>query len=334
MARDAIIDAIEAGIPTIVALTEHIPAHDVLDIFAALRGTDTRLIGPNTAGIVTPGEGFVGIMPGHNPTVFQPGQIGVISRSGSLGTLVCLNLAQSGLGQSAFIGIGGDPMIGTTTRDALMALDADPRTTAVAMVGEIGGSMEEEAAEYAATMKKPVVAFIAGRSAPPDKKMGHAGAIVGAGRGSYASKRAALKKPECRCGHRAVPQLCQRQPRSPRRLRSAMCGGASAWAMCSPRAERQGDGLGRPPQRGRKRNRSLERQPHRRSMDRHGCADPAVRVQNRDGDGRHALDELLIVRSNPRLSDAVDLGGQLCGIGQRLRRVARQRLEAQQRLAQ
>jgi succinyl-CoA synthetase alpha subunit len=194
MARDAIIDAVEAGIPTIVALTEHIPAHDVLDIFAALRGTNARLIGPNTAGIVTPGEGFVGIMPGHNSTVFQPGRIGVISRSGSLGTLVCLDLAQSGLGQSAFIGIGGDPMIGTTIRDALMTLDADPRTTAVVMVGEIDGSMEEEAAEYAATMKKPVVAFIAGRSAPPDKKMGHAGAIVSAGRGSYASKRAALEK--------------------------------------------------------------------------------------------------------------------------------------------
>lgn len=193
-ARDAMIDAIEAGISTIVALTEHIPAHDVLDIFAALRGSGTRMIGPNTAGIVTPGEGFVGIMPGHNPTVFKPGRIGVISRSGSLGTLVSLNLARSGLGQSAFIGIGGDPMIGTTTRDALMALDADPRTTGIALVGEIGGSMEEEAAEYAATMNKPVVAFIAGRSAPPDKKMGHAGAIVSAGRGSYSSKRAALEK--------------------------------------------------------------------------------------------------------------------------------------------
>jgi succinyl-CoA synthetase alpha subunit len=194
MARDAIIDAIEAGVPTIVALTEHIPAHDLLDVFAALRGTGTRLIGPNTAGIVTPGEGFVGIMPGHNTTVFQPGRVGVISRSGSLGTLVCLNLAQSGLGQSAFIGIGGDPMIGTTSRDALMALDADSRTAAIVLVGEIGGSMEEEAAEYAATIKKPVVAFIAGRSAPPDKKMGHAGAIVSAGRGSYWSKRAALEK--------------------------------------------------------------------------------------------------------------------------------------------
>jgi succinyl-CoA synthetase alpha subunit len=217
MARDAIIDAIEAGIPTVVALTEHIPAHDVLDIFAALRGTNTRLIGPNTAGIVTPGEGFVGIMPGHNPTVFQPGRIGVISRSGSLGTLVCLNLAQSGLGQSAFIGVGGDPMIGTTTRDALMALDADPCTTAVAMVGEIGGSMEEEAAEYAATMKKPVVAFIAGRSAPPDKKMGHAGAIVSAGRGSYASKRAALEKAGVQVADipAQIPQLLSARPRSP-----------------------------------------------------------------------------------------------------------------------
>src|SRR6201981_3000510 len=111
MARDAIIDAIEAGIPTIVALTEHIPAHAVLHFSAPLRGTNTRLIGPTTAGIVTPGEGFVGIMPGHNPTVFQPGRIGVISRSGSLGTLVCLNLARSGLGQAAFIGIGGGAQI-------------------------------------------------------------------------------------------------------------------------------------------------------------------------------------------------------------------------------
>jgi succinyl-CoA synthetase alpha subunit len=223
MARDAIIDAIEAGVPTIVALTEHIPAHDLLDVFAALRGTSTRLIGPNTAGIVTPGEGFVGIMPGHNTTVFQPGRVGVISRSGSLGTLVCLNLAQSGLGQSAFIGIGGDPMIGTTSRDALMALDADSRTAAIVLVGEIGGSMEEEAAEYAATMKKPVVAFIAGRSAPPDKKMGHAGAIVSAGRGSYWSKRAALERAGVQVADipAEIPQLVSATAAiSPRRLRS------------------------------------------------------------------------------------------------------------------
>ncbi|MGC2813212.1 MAG: succinate--CoA ligase subunit alpha [Bradyrhizobium sp.] len=194
MARDAIIDAINAGIGTIVVLTEHIPGHDVLEIFARARGSNSRIVGPNTAGIVTPGEGFVGIMPGHNPNIFMPGRVGVISRSGSLGTLMCLNLTRAGLGQSAFIGIGGDPIIGTTSRDALEALDRDDGTSAVVLVGEIGGSMEEEAAEYARGMNKPVVSFIAGRSSPPDKKMGHAGAIVTGGRGGYASKRAALEK--------------------------------------------------------------------------------------------------------------------------------------------
>jgi len=193
MAKDAIIDAIDAGIGTIITLTEHIPSHDVLEIFARIRGSKSRIVGPNTAGIVTPGEGFVGIMPGHNPNIFMPGDVGVISRSGSLGTLMCLNLTRAGLGQSAFIGIGGDPIIGTTTRDALEALDRDERTNAIVLVGEIGGAMEEEAADYARTMKKPVVSFIAGRSSPPDKKMGHAGAIVSGGRGGYASKRAALE---------------------------------------------------------------------------------------------------------------------------------------------
>ena len=194
LAKDAIIDAIDAGVKTIVVLTEHIPGHDVLEVFARLRGSDSRIVGPNTAGLVTPGEGFVGIMPGHNPNIFQPGAVGVISRSGSLGTLMCLNLTRAGLGQSAFIGIGGDPIIGTTTRDALVALDQDERTKAVVLVGEIGGSMEEAAADYARTMRKPVVAFIAGRSSPPDKKMGHAGAIVSGGQGSYAAKRTALEK--------------------------------------------------------------------------------------------------------------------------------------------
>lgn len=193
MAKDAVIDAIDAGVGTIVVLTEHIPSHDVLEIFARIRGSNSRIIGPNTAGIVTPGEGFVGIMPGHNSNIFAPGSIGVISRSGSLGTLMCLNLTRSGLGQSAFIGIGGDPIIGTTTLDALQDLDRDTRTSAVVLVGEIGGAMEEEAAEYARRMKKPVVSFIAGRSSPPDKKMGHAGAIVTGGRGGYASKRKALE---------------------------------------------------------------------------------------------------------------------------------------------
>ena len=132
-------------------------------------------------------------MPGHNGNIFQPGDVGVISRSGSLGTLICLNLTRAGIGQSAFLGIGGDPMIGTTTRDALMALDQDERTRAVVLVGEIGGAMEEAAAEYAAGMSKPVVSFIAGRASPPGKKMGHAGAIVSGNVGSYEGKRRALE---------------------------------------------------------------------------------------------------------------------------------------------
>jgi succinyl-CoA synthetase alpha subunit len=193
-ARAAAEDAIAAGVKLLVILTEHIPAQDVMFIHAAARAQGTRIVGPNTAGLVTPGECFVGIMPGFNANIFQPGTIGVISRSGSLGTLICLNIVSAGLGQSAFIGIGGDPMLGTTTRDALEALDRDPGTKAVVMVGEIGGTLEEDAAEYAATMKKPVVAFIAGAASPPGKRMGHAGAIVVGDRGSYASKRRALEK--------------------------------------------------------------------------------------------------------------------------------------------
>jgi succinyl-CoA synthetase alpha subunit len=194
MAKDAALEAIAAGVKLLVVLTEHIPAQDVMAILLAARRRGTRVVGPNTAGLVTPGEGFVGIMPGHNPNVFRAGSVGVISRSGSLGTLVALNLTRAGIGQSAFIGIGGDPMIGTTTRDALQALDRDERTTAVVVVGEIGGAMEEQAAEYAAVMNKPVVAFIAGRASPPGKKMGHAGAIVTGSAGSYAGKRSALER--------------------------------------------------------------------------------------------------------------------------------------------
>lgn len=194
LAKHAALDAIEAGAKLLVILTEHIPLHDVMMIHAVARLNGTRVLGPNTAGLVTPGEGFVGIMPGHNDRIFQPGAIGVISRSGSLGTLVSLNLTRAGLGQSAFIGIGGDPMLGTTSRDALEALDRDPRTEAIVLVGEIGGAMEEDAALHAAGMSKPVVAFIAGRASPPGRKMGHAGAIVGASGGSYAGKREALER--------------------------------------------------------------------------------------------------------------------------------------------
>ena len=192
-AREAAVSAMEAGIKLLVVLTEHIPAQDVMAMHAAAARHGTRIIGPNTAGLVTPGECFVGIMPAFVPSVFKPGHVGVISRSGSLGTLVCLELTQSGLGQSAFIGIGGDPMLGTTTHDALVALDHDPQTEAVVIVGEIGGTMEEDAADYARTMRKPVAAFIAGAASPPGKKMGHAGAIVTGNRGGYASKRRALE---------------------------------------------------------------------------------------------------------------------------------------------
>ncbi len=192
-AKNAAIDACEAGVKLLVCLAEHIPSQDVMEMHAAARANNTRIVGPNTAGLVTPGECFVGIMPGFNKTVFQPGRIGVISRSGSLGTLLCLNLSQQGMGQSVFYGVGGDPMLGTTSRDALEILNADANTDVIVLCGEIGGSAEEEAAEFASTMTKKVVAFIAGRQSPPGKKMGHAGAIVTWGKGDYDSKRKALE---------------------------------------------------------------------------------------------------------------------------------------------
>jgi succinyl-CoA synthetase alpha subunit len=191
--KAAALDAIEAGIAKIVCLTEHVPVHDTMYILAAARERGTQILGPNTAGIVTAGECFVGFMPAFNPRVFRRGDVGVISRSGSLGTLICLNLVQAGLGISAFIGIGGDPILGTTTRDALVALDRDPATQAIALIGEIGGAMEEEAAEYARAMKKPIAAFMAGAASPAGKRMGHAGAIVMGDKGSYAGKKAALE---------------------------------------------------------------------------------------------------------------------------------------------
>lgn len=193
-AKAAAIDAIEAGARLLVVLTEHIPVQDVMEFLAAARANGCTVVGPNTAGLVTPGECFVGIMPGFNENIFRPGRIGVISRSGSLGTLMCLNVVQAGYGESTFLGVGGDPVLGSTTRDALEVLDKDPGTDAVVMVGEIGGTAEEDAAEYAAGMKKPVIAYIAGGSSPPGKKMGHAGAIIMGERGTYASKRRALEQ--------------------------------------------------------------------------------------------------------------------------------------------
>jgi len=193
MVKEAAIDAIEAGVKGMVVLAEHIPVHDVMYFVAAAKERGAPIIGPNTTGTVTPGECFAGFMPAFNERIIKKGSIGVVSRSGSLGTLFCLNLVQAGFGESAFIGIGGDPIIGTTTREALVALDAFPGTEAVVIVGEIGGAMEEEAADYARTMTKPVVAFIAGGAAPEGRKMGHAGAIIVGDKGSYASKRSALE---------------------------------------------------------------------------------------------------------------------------------------------
>ena len=190
--KAAALDAIEAGIKKIVCLTEHVPVHDTMYVLAAAKEAGAQVIGPNTAGLVSCGESFVGFMPAFNERIFKRGNIGVVSRSGSLGTLVCLNLVQAGLGISSFIGIGGDPILGTTTLDALRTLDKDPDTKAIALVGEIGGAMEEDAAEYAHGMVKPIAAFIAGAASPPDKKMGHAGAIVTGDRGSFAAKKAAL----------------------------------------------------------------------------------------------------------------------------------------------
>jgi succinyl-CoA synthetase alpha subunit len=191
--KDAALDAIEAGAKNLCILTEHIPVHDVMHVMAAAADSGAFITGPNTAGSVTVGECFLGFMPAFNERIFRKGAIGVISRSGSLGTLMCQNIVSAGFGQSAFIGIGGDPIIGTTTREALEVLDADDGTEAVVIVGEIGGAMEEEAAEYASGMKKPVIAFIAGGAAPTGRKMGHAGAIVMGDKGTYESKKKALE---------------------------------------------------------------------------------------------------------------------------------------------
>lgn len=192
-AKDAVIDAADAGIGTIVCLAEHIPSHDVMAMLAVARERGSVVLGPNTAGLVVPGQTSVGIMPGFAENIFRPGNIGVVSRSGSLGTLVSMNLVTDGFGQSAFVGVGGDPILGTTTADAVRALAAHPDTEAIVIVGEIGGSMEEDAADVLADTGLPAAAFIAGSSAPPGRRMGHAGAIVTGGRGSAESKAEALR---------------------------------------------------------------------------------------------------------------------------------------------
>jgi len=190
-AADAILEAADAGCPLVICITEGIPVMDMVRVRRWLQGRPTRLIGPNCPGIITPGACKIGIMPGH---IHRPGHIGVVSRSGTLTYEAVGQLTALGIGQSTCIGIGGDPVAGLDFVDVLTLFNADPDTHGVIMIGEIGGQAEERGAAYIkASMKKPVAAFIAGATAPPGKRMGHAGAIIAGGKGTAKEKRAALE---------------------------------------------------------------------------------------------------------------------------------------------
>lgn len=190
-ATDAVYEALESGVDLVVCITEGIPAHDMMRAYTHLKRGEQRLVGPNCPGIISPGKATVGIMPTQ---VFKPGRVGLVSRSGTLTYQISKELELVGIGQSTVVGIGGDPVVGTSFIDCLEAFEADDETDLVVMVGEIGGNEEEKAAEYiAANMKTPVVGYIAGFQAPPGKQMGHAGAIITGSSGTAQAKKEALE---------------------------------------------------------------------------------------------------------------------------------------------